>query len=52
VAVGGGAVWVADRPAQILKVNPNTNKVVARIPVDGVPSGLAFGFGRLWIALD
>jgi len=28
------------------------NEIVARIPVDGVPSGLAFGFGRLWLALD
>src|SRR6266508_6577318 len=52
VAVGAGAVWVADANGAILKVNPNTNEIVARIPVDGVPSGLAFGFGRLWIALD
>lgn len=52
VAVGGGAVWLADANGEILKVNPKTNEVVARIPVDGVPSGLAFGFGRLWIALD
>jgi DNA-binding SARP family transcriptional activator len=51
-AVGAGAVWVADANGAILKINPNTNDVVARIPVQGVPSGLAFGFGRLWIALD
>jgi DNA-binding SARP family transcriptional activator len=51
VAVGGSAAWVADANGAILKVNPDTNNVVARIPVDGVPGGLAFGFGRLWIAL-
>jgi DNA-binding beta-propeller fold protein YncE len=50
-AVGAHAVWVADANGAILKVNPQTNRVVAQIPVDGVPRGLAFGFGRLWIAL-
>jgi hypothetical protein len=52
VAIGAGAVWVADANGVILKVNPQTNEVVARISVDGVPNGLAFGLGRLWIAFD
>jgi hypothetical protein len=52
LAIGAGAVWVADANGAILKVDPRTNEIVARIPVDGSPNGLAFGFGRLWIAFD
>ena len=52
VAVGAGAVWIADTNGAILKVDPRTNDIVARIPAKGVLNGLAFGFGRLWIAFD
>src|SRR6266508_1547910 len=52
VAIGAGAVWIADGNGMILKLDPRTNEIDARIPVDGIPNGLDYGFGRLWIALD
>jgi streptogramin lyase len=52
IAVGGRAVWVADSSGTITRVNANTNRVVARIRIDGSPTALAFAYGRLWIALD
>jgi DNA-binding beta-propeller fold protein YncE len=59
VAVGAGSVWVSSDdissgPAPkrgpgdvVLRVDPETNRVVDRIPVDS-PSGLAFGHGSVW----
>jgi hypothetical protein len=38
--------------AAILRIDPKRNEVVKRIPITGLPHCLAFGLGRLWIALD
>jgi streptogramin lyase len=62
VAVGAGSVWVSsgddyypepvsrrhpgDGP--VLRGDPETNRVVDRIPVDS-PTGLAFGHGSAWV---
>jgi hypothetical protein len=51
VAVGGGFVWVADATGGVLKIDPTTNEVVDRLPIAGVPHAIAFGFGRVWVAL-
>jgi streptogramin lyase len=59
VAVGAGSVWVSHgeytgpRPARspldfVHRVDPRTNRVVDRIPVDS-PTGLDFGFGSVWV---
>jgi len=42
ITVGGGSVWVAVRgenssESAVIRINPATNEVVARIPVDAVP---------------
>jgi hypothetical protein len=59
VAFGAGSVWVSSgyydmgpAPARgpgdvVLRIDPRTNRVVDRIPVDP-PSGLAFGHGSVW----
>ena len=59
VAFGAGSVWVSSGyyemgPAPkrgpgdvVLRIDPRTNRVVDRIPVDP-PSGLAFGHGSVW----
>jgi glutamine cyclotransferase len=59
VAFGAGSVWVSSGyydmgPASkrqpgdvVVRINPRTNWVVDRIPVDP-PSGLAFGHGSVW----
>ena len=51
VAVGSGSVWVASTSSEagvVLRVDPETNRVVDRIPV-GSPTGLAFGHGSVWV---
>ena len=61
VAFGAGSVWVSSAdyypgpqddealPGDaVLRVDPGTNLVVDRIPVDS-PSGVAFGHGSLWV---
>lgn len=52
VVFADGAVWVADANGAILKIDPKRNEIVKRIPITGVPHSLAFGLGRLWVALD
>ena len=59
VAFGAGSVWVSSGyyemgPAPkrgpgdvVFRIDPRTNRVVDRIPVDP-PSGLAFGHGSVW----
>ena len=53
VAVGFGSVWVADLGArQIVRVNPKTGRIVARLGLRGFPVRLAVGFGSLWVRDD
>ena len=59
VAFGAGSVWVSSgyyemgpapkrQPGDaVFRIDPRTNRVVDRIPVDP-PSGLAFGHGSVW----
>jgi hypothetical protein len=60
VAFGAGSVWVSSgsysmgpapkrQPGDVVvRIDPRTNRVVDRIPVDP-PSGLAFGQGSVWV---
>jgi len=54
VAVGEGAVWVsvpAQQPEQdnlIVRIDPVTNEVVARIPMEGYVEEIATGAGGVW----
>jgi YVTN family beta-propeller protein len=49
VAVGLGAVWVADTTA-VLRIDPTTNQIVARIPTGAFPADLAVGQDAVWVA--
>jgi YVTN family beta-propeller protein len=53
VAVGAGAVWVANRldtgPGTVTRVDPSSNQVVATIAVGGRPDHLAVGAGAVWV---
>jgi YVTN family beta-propeller protein len=49
VAVGEGAVWVANGNAEVVRVDPDTNEVVARIQVGNDPSAIATGDGSVWV---
>ena len=51
VAFKAGSVWVSSADGfadAVLKVDPETERVVDRIPV-GSPTGLAFGHGSVWV---
>ena len=51
VAVGAGSVWITSGSGEagvVIRVDPETNRVVDRIPV-GSPTGLAFGHGSVWV---
>jgi YVTN family beta-propeller protein len=51
VAVGEGAVWVADdEDATVSRIDPDTNGVTATIPVGAGASGIAVGDGAVWVA--
>jgi hypothetical protein len=54
-----GAVWVAAwrrSSSFVVRIDPATNRIVARIPVEGVPGwevgggGMAAGAGAVWVA--
>ena len=50
VLVTENAVWVAStKPFALVRIDPATNKIVARIKIPGEAcSGLASGFGSIW----
>jgi YVTN family beta-propeller protein len=50
VAVGQGAVWVANGNAEVVRVDPETNEAVATIEVGNDPSAIATGDGAVWVA--
>src|SRR5690348_10145351 len=49
-AAGGKWVWVSEygRP-YLLKIDPSTNKVVARTKIGTGSCGLGFGAGSMWV---
>ena len=48
--IGGGSVWVADdRAAQVVRVSPRTNRVVARIDAGDGPASMAFTANTAWV---
>jgi streptogramin lyase len=51
VAAGAGGVWVTQpERGVVLRIDPLTNEIVAEIPLDGFPQGIAVGFGSVWVA--
>jgi len=53
LAVGGGSVWAlgaSNDSDAVLRIDPETNRVVERIPLGSPPTSLAFGQGSVWVA--
>ena len=48
---GAGSLWVgAWRDGQVVRVDPRSNRVVARFPAGGPnPAALAVGAGTIWV---
>ena len=52
LAVADGSVWVADPGTRsVVRVDAETNRVVARIKVGARPGGIAAGDGLVWVAV-
>jgi hypothetical protein len=53
VAVGERAVWVAvswdPRTGEVLRIDPRTNEIAARIPTGGFVGELRLGSGSVWV---
>ena len=51
LAVGGGAVWVAEGlKGKVARIDPNTMKVTSEVPLlKGNPNEIAFGAGYVWV---
>jgi YVTN family beta-propeller protein len=53
VAVGPGAVWVANRDDDtLLRIDPESREIVRTIGLDTQPTGVAVGFERVWVVSD
>jgi YVTN family beta-propeller protein len=52
VAVGHGAVWSTRTYGEIARIDPNTDKLVATIPVGNSPRSIATGLGAVWVTDD
>jgi streptogramin lyase len=51
--VAFGSVWVAVLgSSNVDQIDPNTGRLVARLPIGGVPVRLAVGFGSVWVNDD
>jgi YVTN family beta-propeller protein len=51
VAVGAGAVWITEGAGTVSRIDPNRNKVVARVKVGGADvCCIAFGEGDVWVS--
>ena len=49
IVVGAGSVWVSAGEA-VVRIDPRTDRVVARIPVPGWSGGIAVADGVVWVA--
>ena len=49
IAVGDGDIWVAEESG-LAEIDPSTNEVARRVPLDADLSTLAVGGGAVWVA--
>ncbi|OLE35827.1 MAG: hypothetical protein AUG48_09575 [Actinobacteria bacterium 13_1_20CM_3_68_9] len=52
VAVGAGSVWASNGNSAIARIDATTGAVKAMINVGNEPSGIAVGYGAVWVADD
>jgi YVTN family beta-propeller protein len=52
LAVGEGAVWVAEADGFLVRIDPATNRVNKRFPLRWNPIGIAVGERSVWLVAD
>ena len=52
IAIGEGAVWVANQDERTLaRIDPTSRAVGQRVQLEATPTGVAVGSGSVWVAL-
>jgi DNA-binding beta-propeller fold protein YncE len=51
VAVGSGSLWAAVEDGRVVRISPQSGRVVQTIRVGGTPSGLAVDRDTVWVAI-
>lgn len=49
ITSGAGSVWMVVKPSTLIRVNPQTNTVIARIPLPSTAADPVFGDGFVWV---
>jgi DNA-binding beta-propeller fold protein YncE len=53
IAAGAGAIWATNYDAgYLVRIDPASGEVVARIHIGRHPRGIAVGAHRVWVAVD
>jgi YVTN family beta-propeller protein len=53
VALGAGSVWVTNYDdGTLMRVDPNSLDVIAKIKIGGHPYGITVGAGRVWVTVS
>jgi YVTN family beta-propeller protein len=53
VALGAGSVWVTNyEEGTLVRVDPNSLDVIAKIKIGGHPYGITVGAGRVWVTVS
>lgn len=53
LAVGGGAVWVANlQDESVSRIDPRGRTAVSTVPAGGIPADIAFDAGAVWVFLS
>jgi YVTN family beta-propeller protein len=47
-----GSVWVANEGGNVDQIDPHSGRLVARLPIAGLPVLLGIGFGSVWVNDD
>jgi virginiamycin B lyase len=50
IAAAGGDLWITVAPSAVARVDPKTGAVKATIPLPAGASGVAEGFGAVWVS--
>jgi DNA-binding beta-propeller fold protein YncE len=52
-AAGDGSMWIGHHVVpKVVRLDPHTLEVLAEVPLEADPRGLAFGGGRLWVTTE
>ena len=50
IATGAGSVWMVVKPSTLIRVDPATNTIIARVPLPTTAADPVFGDGFVWVS--